>query len=105
MGLGQVFRKRWTSAHFRQSFWIAVVAIVSGAILASIIQKRFGLYSSAMTMTLVGMATAAVGMLIIWLLDRRRYGWAWAVTLIVPSAVFLAFLSVLDGNPPKPPLG
>lgn len=105
MGFGKVFKRRWASTHFRKSFWIAVVAILSGAILASIIQTRFGLYSSATTMTFVGMATAAVGMLIIWLLDQKRYGWAWAVTLIAPTAVFLAFLTVLDGNPPKPPLG
>lgn len=105
MSFGTVFKRRWASAHFRQSFRIGTVAILSGAILAAVIQTRFGLYSSARTMTFFGMVTAAVGMLILWLLDQRRYAWAWTVTLIAPVAVFLAFLTVLDGNPPNPPLG
>ena len=105
MALRARFRDRWKTPHFRHAFGIAVVAIGLGATLATLIQQRFDLYSSSLTMTVVGMAAAAVGMLILWLLDRRRYGWAWAVTLVVPVAVYLAFMRVLEANPPVPPLG
>ena len=105
MGLQALFRERWKSAHFRRSFWVAVVAIAAGAGVASAIQTRFDLYSSSMTMTLLGSATAIAGMLILWLLDRRWYGWAWAATLILPVAFYFGAMALLTANPPTPPSG
>lgn len=105
MGLRARFRQRWKAPHFRQAFGITVVAILLGATLASMIQMRFGLYRSSITMTLVGCATAVIGVTILWLLDSKRYGWAWAVTLIAPPAAYFAFLAVLTAHPPAPPLG
>lgn len=105
MSVGERFRRRWRTPHFRHAFGITVVAVLLGATLASMIQMRFDLYSSSTTMTLIGGLTAAVGMLIIWLLDKHRYGWAWAVTLTAPPALYLVIMRVLEANPPMPPLG
>lgn len=105
MGFRAVFRERWKSAHFRQSFWIAVVAIAAGAGVAITIQTRFDLYRSSMTMTLLATATAIAGMLILWLLDRRWYVGAWAATLILPVVVYFGIMSLLTANPPVPPSG
>ena len=105
MGLQALFRERWKSAHFRQSFWIAAVAIAAGAGVAIAIQTRFDLYRSSMTMTLLGSATAIAGMLVLWLLDRRWYVWAWAATLILPVVVYFGAMALLTASPPMPPSG
>ncbi len=105
MGLGRVARKRWKTAHFRHAFGVGLVAIAMGGILASLIQQRFSLYSSAFTMTVVGMAATVVGVVILWLLDKHRYAWAWAAAIALPPAVYLGFMRVLEAHLPTPPLG
>lgn len=105
MGLTAHMRRRWNDPHKRQALGVGATAILSGAALASLILNRFHLYSSSFTMTLVGLAAAVVAVFLLWLLEKRRYGWAWVAAIVLPPAIYLGFLRMLEANPPIPPLG
>ncbi|CAN5160158.1 hypothetical protein BH10PSE1_BH10PSE1_03240 [soil metagenome] len=105
MGFCAHLRKRWKSPHLRQSAAIATVAMLPGGLLGAAIQTHFHLYSTSFTMSMVGLAAFVIGVLILWPLDRRWYGWAWAAALILPTLTYFAFMRVLEAHPPTPPLG
>ncbi|WP_428149390.1 hypothetical protein [Brevundimonas sp.] len=76
-----------------------------GVAMTVYIQRRWELYSSSGTMTMVSMVMAAVLLLILGLTAARRYGWAWAATLILPPVLFFGALHLLERHPPAPPMG
>ena len=69
------------------------------------IQRKYELYSSSTTMTLIGCVTAAVMFVAIALLEKRWYIPAWIVTLVAPPTLFFLALRILERHPPIPPLG
>jgi hypothetical protein len=97
--------RRWTSPHIRQGTALLVVAMLIAVPMAVYIQERWNLYSSSMTMSLVEMAFAAIGVMVIGLFSIKRYGWAWAVLLVIPPILFVLAMRWLEAHPPTPPLG
>lgn len=99
------WREALRDPHTRQAVAVATVSILMGAAIGIYVLESRGLRNTSTTMLWFGTAATLVGMLIIWLLDRRRYGWMWAAVLIVQPAAFLGFLEMLRRYPPVPPMG
>ncbi|MFC5343490.1 hypothetical protein ACETK8_09635 [Brevundimonas staleyi] len=98
-------RRRFKTPRFRHGLGLMIVGGGMAAAAMIRIQDRYGLYSSSMTMTLIGTVMAGVILVVLALLAGRRYGWAWGVALIAPPVLYFAALKVLEAHPPQPPIG